>query len=478
MPKAELTFALFPKQLAALNSPATEILFGGAAGPGKSHLLRVAAIVWCLAIPGLQFYLFRRTRPDLWKNHMEGPQSLPVLLAPLIEAGACKLNLSDGRIELGRSRIHLCHCEHESDVYKYQGAEMHVLAPDELTHFTQSQYAFLRSRVRMVGLPIPERFAGRFPRVIAGSNPGNVGHNWVKSTFIDPAPPMTIFQADAKDGGMLRQFVPALKSDNPALLRDDPRYGDRLSGLGSEALVRAMLEGDWNIVAGGALDDVWRADRHVLPVFEIPKSWTIDRSFDWGSSKPFSVGWWAESDGTAVEVAGSKRIFPKGTLFRIAEHYGWNGQTNEGCRKTAAEIARDVLRFESEMGLKGRVRPGPADPAIFAIENGTSIADDMARVGVKWIAAEAGPGSRVNGLARLRGRLKASLVTPMEEPGIFFFETCRQAIRTLPVLPRDERKPEDVNTSAEDHIYDETRYRVTWQAPHFATTESASLIGV
>lgn len=461
MRKVELNFALYPKQLAVLNSEATEILFGGAAGPGKSHLLRVAAIVWCFAIPGLQVYLFRRTRPDLWKNHMEGPSGFLALLAPLVAAGQCKINLSDGRIELGKSRIYLCHCEDEKDVYKYQGAEIHFLAMDELTHFSAAQYAYLRGRLRMVGIKPPERFAGRFPRVICGTNPGNVGHNWVKAAFIDPCPPMEIRRMPKKDGGMLRQFVPAFHEDNPALLREDPEYVDRLSGLGSDALVRAMLDGDWNIVAGGALDDVWNASRQVIQPFPIPKNWRIDRSFDWGSSKPFSVAWWAEANGESLQMPdGTERSFAKGSLIQIAELYGWNGKPNEGCRKIATEIAREIVAYEAGSPYAGRVVPGPADSAIFAVENGSSIADDMARGGVRWISGEKGPGSRANGLERVRQYLKASNTFPPEGPGLFFFDTCRHSLRTLPTIPRDPKKPDDVDTNAEDHAYDAIRYRV------------------
>jgi hypothetical protein len=477
--KLELSFPLYPKQLAVLNSRATEILFGGAAGPGKSHLLRIAAIVWCLAIPGLQVYLFRRTRPDLWKNHMEGPSGFLSLLAPLVSAGQCKINLSDGRIELGKSRIHLCHCEHEQDVYKYQGAEIHVLLPDELTHFSATQYAFLRSRVRMIGLDVPPNLAGRFPRIVAGTNPGNVGHNWVKAAFIDPAPPMELRRMDKTEGGMLRQFIPAFHTDNPALLRDDPEYVDRLHGLGSEALVRAMLNGDWNIVAGGALDDVWKPARQVVKPFPIPKDWRIDRSFDWGSSKPFSVAWWAESNGETVEMPDGRRVtFPRGSLIQVAELYGWNGKPNEGCRKIAAEIAREIVAFEAASPYKGRVAPGPADSAIFAVENGTSIADDMARAGVRWIAAEKGPGSRILGLERVRQYLKATLASPMESPGLFFFDTCSHSLRTLPTLPRDAKKPDDVDTDAEDHFFDSCRYRVMADARRGGSTSTASLLGV
>ena len=454
---------LHQRQSDALQSTATEILYGGAAGGGKSHLFRTALIYWGLAVPGLQTYLFRRTLPDLWRNHMDGPTSFPALLAPWVKTGLARINHSKGFIDLpGGSRINLCHCQHAKDVYNYQGAEMHVLAIDELTQWQRDMYLFLRSRVRMVSVKVPEQFRGLFPRIICGANPGGVGHNWVKSDFIDVQPVFQISRMPGKEGGLRRQYIPARLEDNPALLRDDPDYINRLDGLGNPALVKAMKEGDWDIVAGGAIDDVWNRDAHVLEPFEVPPTWRIDRSFDWGSSKPFSVGWWAESDGTEATMRdGSKRCWPRGTIFRIAEMYGWNGKANEGCRMLAVEVARKILELEARV-FKGRaVAPGPADSAIYDAENGQSIGDDMAAAGVLWERADKRPGSRKAGLETLRRRLKACLTRPMEESGLFIFSTCAQFIRTVPVLSRDSRDPDDVDSGAEDHVYDETRYRLT-----------------
>lgn len=468
----QITLRLQPKQVEAFTSRATEILLGGAAFGGKSFAIRVAAISWCVAIPGLQFYLFRKSFPDLYKNHIDGPSGFPELLAPWVESGAAKLNLSSNRIEIGKSRIHLCHCEYEKDVFKYQGAEIHVLAIDELTQFSASMYRFLRSRVRMVGLEVPPDMAGIFPRVLASSNPGNIGHNWVKAAFLEGHAPGEIWRTPPSEGGMLRQFIPARMTDNAIGMAADPDYRQRLQGLGSPELVRAMEEGDWNIVAGGALDDLWTVENNpVVDPFPIPSGWRIDRSFDWGSSKPFSVGWWAESNGESVDCGNGRIIhWPKGTLVQIAEWYGWNGQPNEGTRMLAAEIARGILKREQDMGLAGRVKAGPADPAIYAVENGNSIADDMARSMVKWTPADAGPGSRIAAFEQVRKRLTASRSRPVEEPALFFFSTCAQSIRTLPVLPRDERKPDDVATEAEDHVFDMVKYRCYTKGPGPMTT--------
>lgn len=458
-----------PVRCIQVDSPSSLFLAGRAMIPThNSHYLRVAAIAWCVAIPGLQVYLFRRTHPDLFKNHMEGPSGFPSLLAEWVDKGFANINYSKNYIDIGKSRIHLCHCQHEKNVFNYQGAEIHVLMVDELTHFPQSMYTYLRSRVRMAGLEVPEEYRGRFPRVVCASNPGGIGHTWVKQTFVDFAEPYEIKQAPKDDGGMMRQFIPALLDDNPSLAEDDPDYAQRLQGLGNPELVRAMLSGDWDIVAGGMFDDIWSQGklpdgRHklVLEPFPIPGTWRIDRSFDWGDTKPFSVGWWAESDGsTAKMVDGTERTFPPGTLFRIAEYYGWNGKPNEGTRKTVTEIAKEILRIEAdELPWGKRVKPGPADSSIFDVESGRCLADDMARVGVRWERADKSPGSRKTGAQELRKRLLAGLRHPMEEPGLFCFSTCRQFVRTVPTLPRKERDPDDVDSDAEDHVYDEVRYR-------------------
>jgi len=462
-----LRLTLHPRQGQALLTPATEVLYGGAAGGGKSHLLRVALLAWAYDIPGLQGYLFRRTYPELWKNHLEGPGGLLALTASWVDSGFARVILARNRIELANGSIlHLCHCQRESDIYRYQGAEIHVLAIDELSQWTRPMYAFLRSRLRLGGLPAPERHADRFPRILCGANPGGLGHNWVKAAFIDLARPGEMRRMPATEGGLLRQYVPARLEDNPTLLENDPEYASRLEGLGNEALVRAMRLGDWDIVAGGAVDDVWERRGHVVPPFPIPATWRVDRSFDWGSSRPFSVGWWAESDGCEVICGGERRTFPKGTLFRIAEYYGWNGRPNEGCRMLSSEVAGEIRHREEEMRLNpwaakmAVIQPGPADSSIFDIVEGKCLAGEFERQGVGFVRADKSPGSRAAGLEALRRRLKAGLRRPMEEPGLFVFSQCGHFLRTVPVLPRDSRKPDDVGSAAEDHVFDETRYRV------------------
>lgn len=467
---ASLNLKLHHRQSYAFESRATEILYGGAAGGGKSHLMRVAAIMWCATVPGLQVYIFRRLSDDLLKNHMEGPSGFPALLAEWMEAGYCKINWSRNFIEFWNgAKIHLCHCQYEKDVSKYQGAEIHVLMIDELTHFTETIYRYLRARCRIGGLVVPTNMKGQFPRVVCGSNPGGVGHNWVKATFIDIAPAQTVTSMPKEDGGMLRQYIPARLSDNPTLAENDPDYADRLQGLGSPALVKAMLDGDWNIVAGGALDDVW-SDHVVVPRFRIPASWRVDRSFDWGSSHPFAACWWGEADGTEATMPDGSAWAPvRGSLIMCHEWYGASG-ANVGLKMSPRDVALGIVERESLLVSGGwcvKPKPGPADNSISAVSQpGTpTIADEMAGAGVRWTASDKAPGTRRIGLELLRSRIAEAGKDHPENPALYIMEHCRNSIAQLPVLPRDEKNPDDVDSDAEDHLYDTIRYRVLASKP-------------
>lgn len=489
-----LDLSLQPKQTEAFLTEANECFYSGAAGSGKSHLMRVAAVAWCSDIPGLQVYLFRRTSPDLLANHMVGPSGFPSMLSELADQKHVQINYSKNEIRFWNSSvIHLCHCQHDKDMYGYQGAEIHVLMVDELTHFSEEVYRYLRGRVRLGGLRIPDHYyirdsngvvkednegnkLCRMPRVLAGANPGGVGHAWVKRTFIDFAPPMTIKQMPDEDGGFRRQFIPAYLRDNQILVQNDPKYLARLRGLGSEALVSAMAEGNWDIPAGGYFDGVWNRNVHVLEPFEIPPSWRIDRSFDWGSSKPFSVGYWAETDGTeALMSDGTVRHFKKGTLFRIGEIYGWTGTPDEGVRWTAKKVAKEIKKFEDSRDWGWRVKPSAADSAIYTKENGPSIADDMLEEGVRWLPADKRSGSRHIGWLNMVKRLEASKESVMEEAGLFIFSNCLQFIRTVPSLPRDPNDAEDIYSKAEDHVGDEARYRCNMQSKEIRIVQTSGL---
>lgn len=477
-----LELSLHYQQSRAMLTRATEVLYGGAAGGGKSHLMRVASINWAAEIKGLQIYLFRRVSDDLHKNHMTGPTSYPAMLADWVER---KIVRWDGQKNVWRfwngSCIYLCHCQYEKDVTKYQGAEIHVLLIDEGTHFTPYQYRYLRGRVRMGGAKVPEKYKGVFPRIIIGTNPGGASHGFFKKEFVDIAPPMGLTRMPKKEGGMLRQYIPAKLQDNPTLMESDPDYADRLHGLGDETLVRAMLEGDWNIVAGGALDDVW-SSKLTIPVFNIPENWKLDRSFDWGSRHPFSVIWWAEANGEEVHMGDGEYFCPApGSLIAFCEWYGAKDMyENKGLGYGPYQVAEGIVAMEQELMASGRIRssprPGPADNQIFNVNDREidNIAEKMKARGVQWIRSDKSRGSRVNGLQLVRDRMRA-VKEDSGQPGIYFMDCCRACLALLPILPRDPINVEDVDTDAVDHNYDAVRYKVLSAANRYVTSIDATL---
>lgn len=439
----EITYDLFPKQIAAFESPANEILYGGAAGGGKSHLMRVVAFSLAVTIPGINIYLFRRIREDLYKNHMSGPHSLPAMAA---HYGERWVQIVDNEIRFWNgSKIFLCHVKDDKDRYKYLGAEIHVLLIDELTMFTEEIYRFLRSRVRAPGLKVPAEWRHKVPLILCGSNPGNIGHAWVKRFWLEGAQPFEIRDMSAAEGGMRRQFIPALLEDNPAMLAEDPTYEQRLQGLGSDALVKAMRYGLWDIISG-AFFDCWHPGLIVSP-FEVPRDWLRFRSYDHGFAKPFSVGWWAVSDGSSL---------PRGALVRYREWYGLQGQQeNVGLRITADEIAEGILA--REQGHE-KFAFSVADPSIFNetgqgspshAKIGRTIAETFSKCGVVFRPAD---NRRQQGWSEMRVRMKD------EPPAVYCFSTCTHSIRTIPVLIHDETRPEDLDTDLEDHAADDWRY--------------------
>jgi hypothetical protein len=435
-----------------LQCPFEEVFYGGARGGGKSYggLLdfNQHALMGGAHAKGI---LFRQTYPELEDLMAKADEIYPLVGAKWL-ASRRTWRFPDG------AWLKMRHLERERDALRYQGHEYTWVGIDEVGNYaTPAAIDTLRATLRS-----PH---GLKKRMYLSGNPGGVGHNWLKQRYVSPAPAYHAIRDVSKLTGAVwrRCFIPAKVQDNQLLMQNDPGYIDQIVAacVGKPWLLKAWLEGSWDIVAGGIVDDLWQADTHIIRPFSVPRTWRLDRSFDYGSSAPFSVGWWAESDGTTLTMTdGRQRTFARGTLFRIAEWYGWNGKANEGCRMLAKDIARGIKHREKAMGLTGRVRPGPADTGIWDVINGTCIADDMATVGVGFTRADKGPGSRRAGWEALRQRLSDSLNAPIDQPGLYIFETCRHFIRTVPVLPRDKKDPDDVDTDAEDHIGDETRYRL------------------
>lgn len=770
---------LEPKQSLAFQTQATEVLYGGAAGGGKSFYLRISAIRWCAEVPGIQVYLFRRTLPDLRDNHLRGPTSFHVLLSPYIQTGNVKYRSVENEFEFWNGAIlHLCYCDSENDVEKYRGAEIHVLMPDELTHFcvhpetdvltstgwkrigdvgvgervaslskdggieykevlkalsfahdgelvcvnqkngmrfkvtpnhkcliepqkggqwkfceagklpkypklvyggewrsgidvdsfsfeaisgqgvgknqnsastikmddwleflgwflsegsafksktssiicirqtkkaptldalfarlpwrtkitykdgqyrifsrqlfdvlkplgncyqkrvpsyifdlssrqqkiffdafvkgdghigrfggitiglansalvddlqriathlgyctvrndafrkgfhsywlnvsqrtrkcielkptdikrehyvgpvhcltvadnsnffarfngrvfvtgnSDYQYRFLRSRVRIAGLKIPEQHKGRLPRIEAASNPGSIGHAWVKRAFVSPKAANEIWRTPDEEGGMLRQFIPARLVDNPHLTKEDPEYAKRLKGLGTDNLVRAMLDGDWDIIAGQAFEKL-RKDIHCIEPFDPPEDWGIFGSLDWGSTRPFSFGLWTISNGDPLPDG---RVYRRGAMIRYKERYGWNGKPNEGLRMEVEEVAEEIKKCYADR------KPAyiAADPSMWKVDGGPSHAETMNRHGVVLRKAD---NSRIAGYLELRNRIAGDEEGPM----LYATKNCHEGFwRTMPDLVMDRIKIEDVETdNQEDHCFDECKYSV------------------
>jgi hypothetical protein len=432
--------------------------------------MRVAAINWCTEIPGLAVYLFRRIESDLFKNHIEGPHGFPMLLADWINAKLVRITEDKIRFRFNGSVIHLCHCNDEEARFKYLGAEIHVLLIDELTTFTETIYRFLRSRLRAPGIELPEHYRicshcggsqraheehapetcggyrALFPRIICGSNPGGLGHLWVKRTFVDGGA-WHVKKTSDDEGGLMRQFVPAKIADNPTLMRDEPDYNLRLRGLGNKELVKAMELGDWNVVAGAYFDN-WSTERHVIKPFAVPRHWTRIRSFDWGSRSPFCCLWWAISDGQPLPDG---RWYPAGSMICYREWYGVkkdsDGLTidNVGLSLENTRIAHGIKLREAEGEV---IKDSVADPSMWNFQGGPTIAEQFMTAKGAEIMFRKADNNRRAGWAQMKSRM-----TGTDFAMIYWFDTCIHCLRTIPVLQGDQHDPEDLNTAGEDHCF-------------------------
>jgi len=335
----------------------------------------------------------------------------------------------------GGAILRMRYLESSSDWMRYWGHAYTWIGWDELPTWPDMlSYSKMKARLRSAH-PIPNK------RIRATGNPGGPGHNHVKAYWRIGDYPMGnhLFT----EGGMSRMFIRSRLSDNPILLNADPLYSQRLEGLGSPDLVRAWLEGDWSVVAGAYFPE-FNIDQHVIKPFTIPDHWARYRAMDWGSYRPFAVGWFAVSDGD---------LLPRGSLVMYREWYGqMEGQINLGLKLSADEVAIGIREMEGSERFVDSV----LDPSAFAVDGGPSIAERMLAHGVVWRRADnkrTGGRGALGGWDQLRARLKGE-----DKPMIYFFDTCTNTIRTLPALQHDQTRPEDVDSDGEDHAGDMVRY--------------------
>lgn len=455
-----IEFKLYPKQQRALMSPAKEILYGGAAGSGKSYFMRVLAILLCMEIPHLKVFLFRRLYKELYINHVYSPDGFLVMLKPFIDNGDVVFNKSDGVINFWNgAQIYLCHAQHENDINSYLGAEIHCLLIDEATQFSEKMIRFIRTRVRLGGLTVPERWKPVLPKIIYGTNPGGLSHAYLKRGFVGYGQGH-VFKAPISDGGMLREFIPARAGENTIMMRNDPDYKERIMGLGDDRLAQAYLDGNWDLDEGNAFADLWDPNVHIVSDLEIPRSWTIDRSHDYGYSAPASTLYMCESDGTYGTIDGRKIALPRRSLILFSEIY-FADKEDKGLRLLPNELGMRMRQHEEMAGLRMRTQAGPADTTIFDKDKGMSaIHDEYINQGVRFTKGDKRPGSRERGYMLVRQGLKAAVTRNPEAPWLLIHRHCVNAISQLPELPVDPENPQDVNSKANDHIYDALRYRV------------------
>lgn len=419
------------RQTAFHTTTADEALYGGAAGGGKTAALVAEGITLALEYPGIPVDFFRRTIPELKGTILP---EIYKQAGSYINAGHMTWHgqdrkfvlLNGGKLNGARlpgSTLNLNYCDTDNDIYRYQGREMPVILIDELTQFPQAWVEYLKTRNRSSNPDWPIRFR-------AGTNPGGIGHGYVKRYFVDIAPAETVYKDP--QSGRTRMFIPAKVDDHP-LASFKESYGKVLDAISDPNLRRALRNGEWDVFEGQVFTEFSR-ERHVVDPFTIPSHWSKWRSMDYGNKN--SVFWFTQDP-------ISERVY-------VYREYRTDEYT------TVSEKARIIKDLEAGEG----VSYGLADPSIWngsANHNdreGKSIAQLFEDDKVLWQPAN---NDRMAGLAMVHDMLS---IAKDGLPKMQFFSTCLSLIRTLPSLPYDKHKVDDVDTKADDHDYDALRYGV------------------
>jgi len=463
-------------QSLSLSCPCDEILYEGTRGPGKTaaQLLRFRRLV------GLGYGAFwKGVIFDIEYKNLADIISQSKKLFNKFQDGARFLSSnSELKWVWPTGEELLFRYEQKADGYwNYHGQEFPFIGHNELTkrpdsEFYESMFSCMRSSFRPADYPLPD--GSLLPPIplecFSTTNPFGVGHTWVKKRFIDVTPRGKVFKTETTVFNpqteqeevvtLTRVAIHGSWRENPYL---DTKYIANLMAIKDPNKRKAWVEGSWDVTSGGRFDHLWDYKTHVIKPFKIPKSWGVDRSHDWGESKPFSNLWWAECDGTEVTLDNGKVFAPaRGSLICIGELYGCHpDELNKGLNMSATNVGKMVkwvdkrirgeevdepFKYQGQCNfipgiVKGMVYPGPADNAINnPNDDMISIADKMAKSGVKWTESDKRPGSRIAGASLICEMLEAALEAKdnqsgqAERPAIYFFENVRGIISRLPVL--------------------------------------------
>lgn len=417
------------KQEQFIYSQAFETLFGGAAGGGKSYGQLVDALLYALQYPKSKQIIFRRTFPDLERSIIR--TSLEIYPKEIASYNSSKhiWRFKNGSI------IDFGYIDNDNDVYQYQSAEYDVIRFDELTHFTEYMYVYMISRCRG---------ANSYPKYIKSStNPGGIGHSWVKDRFIDIGEPNTIHNIKQEDGTTTsRIFIPSRVQDNLFLMTNDPDYLKRLQNL-PEKEKKALLFGEWDIFDGQFFTE-FKRDIHVCKPFEIPKTWRIFRTRDYGLD--MCACYWIALDWNM-------------NAYVYKELYESNLIVSEAARKINEMTTEDIYCDYAPPDLWNRNR-----------DTGKSTSDIFAENGQYLTKAD---NNRVTGWLAVHEWLKVI----EDEQGqktckLHIFSNCVNLIRTLPAVQHDEKNPNDVANEPHEltHAPDALRYFCTmYQLPKSIT---------
>jgi hypothetical protein len=442
-PKGNVVFAPNPgPQTDFLAATEQEVLYGGAAGGGKSFAMVVDPIRY-FDNRHFQGLLLRRSTEELRELI-----NISKLLYPQFDKGANWTERDKTwRFSSGAS-LWMSYLERDDDVLRYQGQAFSWIGFDELTQWPSPYpWDYMRSRLRTSsgsGLPLCMR---------ATSNPGGPGHQWVKKTFIDPTTPGKSFWARDLEGNILtwpststfartnnlvgepmfkRRFIPATLFDNP-YLAEDGNYEANLLSL-PEHQRKQLLEGSWDVAEGAAFPE-FRRSVHVVEPFDIPRNWVRFRACDYGYGSFAAVLWFAVNPVTQQLI-----------VYREL--------------KVKKVLAVDLADMVLDLEAGEKIRYGVLDSSLWHNrgDTGPSLAEQMIRRGCRWRPSDRSRGSRVSSKNEIHRRLQVDQFT--EEPRLVFFDTCLNCISELPSIPLDKKNPEDVDTGVDDHIYDALRYGV------------------